>query len=190
MRTGLSLVLAASIGFAGGLFAPTVTHITSVSSLPATCNPGGAEGGAPADHVDLWNGSANQPYYCDSSNHWTAFGSATINLSSPPPIGNTTPNTGAFTTLNATTGTFGSGGGGQGVGSGTSSNTDFNGTLTQSSGTSSYTFAGTYSSHPVCLASDETSIASVKVTYTGTTAVTFTTSGASDVIDYSCTYRN
>lgn len=74
--------------------------------------------------------------------------------------------------------------------SGTSSNSDLDGTLTMSSGTATYTWTGTYSVHPTCTASDETAIAAVKVTYTSTTSVTFTTSGSSDVIDYHCIGRN
>jgi hypothetical protein len=76
------------------------------------------------------------------------------------------------------------------VNSGSSSNTDLSGTLTLSGGTAAYTFAQTYASHPACVASDETSISPVKVTYTSTTSVTFTTSGATDVIDYICHGRN
>jgi hypothetical protein len=57
-------------------------------------------------------------------------------------------------------------------------------------GTLTYTFTGTYTTHPICTASDGTSIAPVKVTYTGSTAVIFTTSGATDVVDYNCTGRN
>lgn len=76
------------------------------------------------------------------------------------------------------------------LGSNVSTNSDLDGTLTMSSGTNSYTFAGSYSIHPTCIASDETSIAAVKVTYSGTTSVTFTTSGSSDVVDYHCLFRN
>jgi hypothetical protein len=72
----------------------------------------------------------------------------------------------------------------------TSSNTDLAGELTNSGGTSSYTFTGTYASHPICTAADFTNIAAVKVTYTGTTSVTFTTAGATDVIEYQCIGRN
>jgi hypothetical protein len=74
--------------------------------------------------------------------------------------------------------------------SGTSSNTDLNGTLTMSSGTAIYTWTGSYTVHPTCTAADETAIAAVKVTYTSTTSVTFTTSGSADVIDYTCIVRN
>jgi hypothetical protein len=74
--------------------------------------------------------------------------------------------------------------------SGTASNSDLNGELTMAGGTHTYTFTGTYTSHPICIASDETAIAPVKVTYTGSTAVIFTTSGATDVVDYNCTGRN
>lgn len=85
---------------------------------------------------------------------------------------------------------LGKSGGTVSLASGTSSNTDFDGTLTMSSGTATYTFTGTYVSHPTCTASDETSIAAVKVAYTGIVSVTFTTSGSSDVIDYHCFGRN
>jgi hypothetical protein len=75
-------------------------------------------------------------------------------------------------------------------GSGVSSNSDLNGELTASSNTASYSFTGTYTSHPICTASDETSRNAVQVTYTGTTSVTFTTSGSTDVVSYQCTFRN
>ena len=71
-----------------------------------------------------------------------------------------------------------------------SANSDLDGSLTMSGGTATYTFTGTYASHPTCTASDETNIAAVKVTYTGTTSVTFTTAGATDVVDYHCLGRN
>ena len=80
-----------------------------------------------------------------------------------------------------------------GVGSNTSANTDLNGELTASSNAVTYTFGGTYTVHPICGASDETATAAnagVKVTYTGVVSVTFTTTGASDVISYWCTFRN
>jgi hypothetical protein len=76
------------------------------------------------------------------------------------------------------------------ISSGTASNTDLNGELTMSGGTLTYTFTGTYTSHPTCVASDETAIAAVKVTYTGSTAAIFTTSGATDVVSYICLGRN
>lgn len=81
----------------------------------------------------------------------------------------------------------------QSIGSGTSANTDLVGELTASSNTVSYSFTGSYSSHPVCTASNETATAAnsgVKVTYTGTASVTFTTTGASDVVSFHCTARN
>lgn len=64
-----ALVLLAALAFA------PATQITSVTTLPATCNPGGGDGGAPMDEVSRWNGTANQPYYCGpGANTWTAFG--------------------------------------------------------------------------------------------------------------------
>ena len=75
---------------------------------------------------------------------------------------------------------------------GVSTNTDMAGTLTASGSTASYTFSNTtYVSHPICQASDETTVTSaIKITYTAATSVTFTTPGATDVIDYSCVPRN
>jgi hypothetical protein len=76
------------------------------------------------------------------------------------------------------------------IGSGVSTNTDLNGELTMSGGTKSYTFLNTnYAVHPTCVGSDETAIAAVEVTYTAGTSVTFTTSGATDVVSYSCDIR-
>jgi hypothetical protein len=122
-------------------------------------------------------------------------GNATTLLSetwaAPGAIGSGTPNSVAATTITSTgNATFGTANGAQGVGSQVSSNTDLNGELTQSSGASSYTFVGSYSVHPICVASDETSIAPVKVTYTGATVVNFTTTGSSDVIGYLCLFRD
>lgn len=79
------------------------------------------------------------------------------------------------------------------VGSNTAANTDLDGELTMSSNTATYAFSGTYSSHPTCIASNETATAAnsgIKVTYTGVVSVTFTTTGASDVISYHCLFRN
>jgi hypothetical protein len=76
------------------------------------------------------------------------------------------------------------------ISSGVSTGSDLNGELTMSGGTNTYTFSGTYVSHPTCVASDETAIAAVQVSYTGSTAVVFHTSGATDVISYLCTGRN
>jgi hypothetical protein len=85
---------------------------------------------------------------------------------------------------------LGKSGNAKSIGSGVSANSDLNGSLTMSGGTATYTWTGTYTTHPTCIASDETSIAAVKITYTGVTSVTFTTSGGSDVIDYACFARN
>jgi hypothetical protein len=74
------------------------------------------------------------------------------------------------------------------ISSGVSTNTDLNGILTLSSGTASYTFTGTYTSAPVCVASDDTAIAAVKVSVTSTTlTVTGTTT---DAVSYICSGRN
>jgi hypothetical protein len=74
---------------------------------------------------------------------------------------------------------------------GQSGNTDLAGTLTAAGSSATYTFVGKYTSHPVCTATDETTTTSaLKVTYTGTTSVKFTTPGATDVVDYLCVGRN
>ena len=59
------------------------SQVRSVSSLPAMCSPGGGAGGVAADHVDLWNGSVNVPYFCDAPNHWTAVGSGSGGFTNP-----------------------------------------------------------------------------------------------------------
>jgi hypothetical protein len=99
--------------------------------------------------------------------------------------------TGTLATNGAITATGGiTAGGTTLIKTGTASNTDVAGEATMSSGTFTYTFGNSYTSHPACVASDETSISAVKVTYTGATSVTFTTSGASDVVSYVCVGRN
>jgi len=77
------------------------------------------------------------------------------------------------------------------VGAGMPSNTDFVGELTAFNNTVTYTFTGRYVSHPICVASDETTGGSgIRVTYSGATSVTFSTPGASDVLSYVCFKRN
>jgi hypothetical protein len=73
--------------------------------------------------------------------------------------------------------------------SGSATNTDLDGELTNSAGSSSFTFGGTYTIHPICTANDETATNAVRVTYTGTTSVTFT-AGTTDIISYHCQGRN
>jgi hypothetical protein len=54
-----------------------------------------------------------------------------------------------------------------------------------------YTFTGRYVSHPICVANDESTVGNgIRVTYSGTTSVTFTTPGASDALSYMCFKRN
>lgn len=89
-----------------------------------------------------------------------------------------------------TTGADGTVNGAHRVQSGSASNTDFSGELTMSGGTNTYSFTGTFTSHPECIGTDQTSISAVKVTYTGVASVTFTTSGGSDVVSYVCGGRN
>jgi hypothetical protein len=77
------------------------------------------------------------------------------------------------------------------VGTGTVRNTDFLGELTAFGSAVTYTFNGTYANHLVCIASDETTTGSgIRVTYSGTTSVTFNTPGASDVLSYVCFRRD
>ena len=64
--------------------------------------------------------------------------------------------------------------------------TDLAGELTMISGTKTYTWQGTYSTHPKCSATDETAIAAVQITYTSNTSFTLNTSGSSDVVSYVC----
>jgi len=59
------------------------------------------------------------------------------------------------------------------------------GTTTMSTGTKTITFSEPYTNKPVCVASDETSIAAVQVTPSITTII-LTTSGSSDVVDWVC----
>ncbi len=74
------------------------------------------------------------------------------------------------------------------VRTGVATNTDLAGQLTLASGTITYTFAGPYTSAPICTASDTTAVAAVRVTTT-TTALTIAGTGT-DVINYACVGRN
>ncbi len=71
---------------------------------------------------------------------------------------------------------------------GTASNTDVAGQLTLSAGSATYTFAGTYTSAPICTANDATAAAAVKASAT-TTVLTVTGTGT-DVVNYQCVGRN
>jgi hypothetical protein len=74
---------------------------------------------------------------------------------------------------------------------GTTESADLAGTCTAAAHSCSYTFTGTYTAHPICTASNETTgMSDVKVTYNGVTSVTFTTPGATDVIAFICIGRN
>lgn len=70
----------------------------------------------------------------------------------------------------------------------TASNTDLAGFITLSGGTGTYTFSGTYTSAPVCTASDKTGANAVGVS-TSTTVLTLTGT-STDVINYICIGRN
>lgn len=71
---------------------------------------------------------------------------------------------------------------------GTASNTDSAGQITLSSGAGSYSFSGTYTSAPICTATDATGANAVKAAVTTTTLSLTGTS--SDVINYVCVARN
>lgn len=72
--------------------------------------------------------------------------------------------------------------------SGNSGNTDLAGQITLAAGSGSFTFTGTYSSAPICTASDTTAANPVKVATT-TTALTLTGT-STDVVNYVCLGRN
>jgi len=72
--------------------------------------------------------------------------------------------------------------------SGTASNSDANGQVTLAAGSGSYSFTGTYSSAPICVAVDTTAANAVKVATT-TSALTLTGT-STDVINYICSARN
>lgn len=72
MKQVLAFLLLAGLGFAQ----VTPDKVRSVTSLPASCNPGGFN--SAADHVDLWDGSANHPKYCSSPNVWSDFGGGSL----------------------------------------------------------------------------------------------------------------
>lgn len=160
----ISLIFAAFLILAG-LALGQASQIHSVSSLPATCNPGAGIGGSMADHIDLWNGVVNVPYFCSSSNTWTqaAFGVAgpgTSTVGHIPTwndsVGGSLADSGfAFpldnaqlvnsaTTVNGQTCTLGSTCTVSAAPSGTASGTDINGTYP-----SSLTVVG-FNSVPLC----------------------------------------
>lgn len=76
------------------------------------------------------------------------------------------------------------------VGSNSTLNTDWGGILTAVANTATYTFTGSYTNHPLCFGIDLTGghTGYLVPTYTGTTAVSFTTGGATDTVQYHCPY--
>jgi len=90
--------------------------------------------------------------------------------------------------VTATGGTLIAGAGG--IETGTASNTDLAGILTADTGTATYTFSGTYTSAPVCIVQDDTTIASLLTKTVSTTTLTVTTTGATDQVSYICHGRN
>lgn len=101
MKFRLLFVLLACTAAALGQYSPS--QIRSVSTLPTTCNAGGGDGGSLADHVDLWFGGVNVPYYCSAPNTWSAASGT------PLWSGLTNPNTNLSLNLGANTTTFTSG---------------------------------------------------------------------------------
>lgn len=76
------------------------------------------------------------------------------------------------------------------VSSGVSGNTDLVGVITASAGTATYSFSGVYTSAPVCVVQDDTTIASLLTKTVTTTALTVTTTGTTDHVSYICAGRN
>lgn len=79
-------------------------------------------------------------------------------------------------------------GSGSSISTGTASNTDLAGQLTLAAGSATYTFAASYTSAPICVATDTTAVNAVKAGVT-TTVLTITGTGT-DVINYVCVGRN
>jgi hypothetical protein len=73
---------------------------------------------------------------------------------------------------------------------GSSSGTDLAGVMTASSGTATYSFTGTYSTAPVCMVQDDTTISNLLTKTVSTTTLTATTVGASDNVSYICVGQN
>ena len=78
----------------------------------------------------------------------------------------------------------------KGIATGTASNTDLAGAMTASTGTASYDFTQTYTSAPVCVVQDDTTLASLLTKTVTTSTLTATTTGASDQVSYVCHGRN
>jgi hypothetical protein len=79
---------------------------------------------------------------------------------------------------------------GNGIMSATNSNTDLNGTITASGGTATYSFTRTFAVAPICLARDETTLASLLSVSVNTTTLTVTTAGMTDHVSYICFGRS
>lgn len=79
---------------------------------------------------------------------------------------------------------------GAGIMTSTSSNTDLNGTITASGGTASYSFTRTFAIAPICIARDETTLASLLSVSVNTTTLTVTTAGMTDHVSFICVGRS
>lgn len=151
------------------------------TTAPATNTTGGAVFGGQVQST-VTTGTA--PLIIASTTNVPNLNASSLNgatFAAPGPIGSGTPSTGAFTTVNATSATFS---GAPSIITGTASNTDLAGKVTLSTGSGTYTFAGTYATAPVCVATDTTAVNAVKAA-TSTTVLTLTGTG-SDVIAYHC----
>jgi hypothetical protein len=80
--------------------------------------------------------------------------------------------------------------GATGVATGTASNTDFAGVMTASGGTATYSFTGTYTTAPVCILQDDTTLASLLTKTITTSGISATTTGTTDSVSYICAGRN
>jgi hypothetical protein len=75
-----------------------VSGATPFNGLQVDSTTGPPTAGTSASVIGLWTGTCTGTNVLQANG---ACGSPSVNLSSPPPIGNTTPNTGAFTTVTA-----------------------------------------------------------------------------------------
>ncbi|HZS54853.1 MAG TPA: hypothetical protein VFA65_10650 [Bryobacteraceae bacterium] len=173
------------IGAVGGGGGSTVTT-GLLASMPTTCAPGTL-------YFATDQPAGQQIYSCSSTNIWTQIlslggsGALAFTNGSLDIVTAIVPRLAAANTFSGSN-TFGGKTTFNQVASGTASNTDFAGQLTLTAGIANYSFAGQYTSAPICTGSDSTGNNAVKVTTT-TTGLTLTGTGT-DVINYICVARN
>lgn len=159
-----------------------------------------------SDVIALWTGGCNSGTFLRGDGACAAGGGGTVTTSGSPTtgfiplfsaaavIGNSHLNDGVTTasvitsTENIAAPAFIGTGSGALIQTQTASNTDLAGALTLSGGSATYTFAGTYVSSPICVASDSTAVNAVKAS-ASTTVLTLTGTGT-DVVSYICVGRN